>query len=183
VFVFRLDRDHGRLLPAEPAWMPSQRGAGPRHIAFHPHRPLAYVINELDSTVTTCTFDRHSGRLQSEQTIPSVPPDAGVRNTGAEIVVHPDGRTVYVSNRGHDSVGVFRVQESDGGLSGTSWVSTRGHVPRAMALDPQGRFLYVANQSSDTIVAFAVEASSGGLSPLEQVVETGSPSSIVFTPV
>lgn len=180
VFVFRLDSSSGTLSPAEPGWTASAPGAGPRHIAFHPFRPLAYVVNELDSTITTYTFESATGRLRPVQVVSSRPPCVTTRSTGAEIVVHPRGHTLYVSNRGHDCVGVFSIGDPDGHLTPTDWQSAHGRVPRAMALDPDGRFLYVANQASDSIVAFGVDPASGALEPMPGLVETGSPSSIVF---
>ena len=114
------------------------------------------------------------------QTIPSVPQGFTQRNTGSEILMHPSGSFVYVSNRGHDSVGVFAVDAADGSLRPVGWCTTHGKTPRAIALGPTGRFLYAANQASDSIVAFRVDEFQGGLTPTGQVVSTGSPSSIVF---
>jgi 6-phosphogluconolactonase (cycloisomerase 2 family) len=180
VFIFRLDTANGRFVPASPAWVASQPGAGPRHIAFHPERLWAYCINELNSTVTAFGYASDGDGLRAFQTISSLPPDVSVRSTGAEVVVHPSGRFVYVSNRGYHSVGVFGVDPQDGSLRPVGWEPTQGDTPRAIALDPSGRFLYAANQASDTIVGFRVDEASGKLSPTGQTLQTGSPSSMVF---
>jgi len=118
--------------------------------------------------------------MRELQTVPSVPGDVEVRNTGSEVVVHPTGRWVYVSNRGHNSVGAFEVHDRTGMLAPIGWYPTQGDTPRAIALDPDGRFLYAANQSSDTIVTFRVDERNGTLAPTGQVISTGSPSTMVF---
>jgi 6-phosphogluconolactonase (cycloisomerase 2 family) len=181
VFIFRLDAQTGRLQAAQPALVPSASGAGPRHIAFHPSRRWAYVINELNSTVTSYAFEAGGDGMHELQTIPSTPRDMGVRNTGAEVVIHPSGHWVYVSNRGQDSVGAFSVDDHAGTLTPVGWYPTGGDTPRAIALDPSGRFLYAANQASDTIVGFRVDEQAGTLAPTGQVIPTGSPSSLAFT--
>jgi len=142
--------------------------------------PYAYVNNELDSTVTTYRFDSERGGLEPLQTISTVPADFTAKNTTAEIAVAPSGRFVYVSNRGHDSIAIFAVDAASGRLSAVGWEPAQGKTPRFFALDPPGASLYVANQNSDTIVAFRVEAVTGLLTASDQVIHTGSPSSIVF---
>lgn len=179
VFVFRIDTEHGRFVNADPPSLPSAAGAGPRHAAFHPVRNLAYVVNELNSTITAYSYASGGDGLQELQTISSLPVDPGVRSTGAEIVVHPDGRFVYVSNRGHDSVGAFRVTDA-GTLQPVDWFPTQGKTPRTIAIDPSGRFLYAANQASDSIVGFRINAADGTLEPTGHTVATGSPSALVF---
>jgi 6-phosphogluconolactonase len=180
VFAFRVDLQTGRLRTAQPASVASAPGAGPRHIAFHPLERWAYVINELNSTVTSYAFDERGDGLRELQTLPSAPGDLRVRNTGSEVVVHPSGRWVYVSNRGHNSVGAFRVDERAGTLAPIGWYPTQGETPRAIALDPNGRFLYATNQTSDTIVTFRVDERDGALEATGQVVASGSPSTLVF---
>ncbi|MBV8716728.1 MAG: lactonase family protein [Chloroflexi bacterium] len=180
VFVFRIDLQAGRLRAAQPASVASAPGAGPRHIAFHPSARWAYVINELNSTITSYAFEERGDGMRELQTVPSVPGDVEVRNTGSEVVVHPTGRWVYVSNRGHNSVGAFEVHDRTGMLAPIGWYPTQGDTPRAIALDPDGRFLYAANQSSDTIVTFRVDERNGTLAPTGQVISTGSPSTMVF---
>jgi 6-phosphogluconolactonase (cycloisomerase 2 family) len=181
VFIFRVDADAGRYQPAQPASIASAPGAGPRHIAFHPRQRWAYVINELNSTITTYAFEPGGDGIRELQTIPSIPRDMGMRNTGAEVVIHPSGQWVYVSNRGQNSVGAFSVDAEAGTLTPVGWYPTDGDTPRAIALDPSGRFLYAANQGSDTIVSFRVKSEDGTLSPTGQVIATGSPSTILFT--
>jgi 6-phosphogluconolactonase (cycloisomerase 2 family) len=182
VFVFRFDSATGNFAPASPPHVIAAPGAGPRHIAFHPRQRWAYVINELNSTITTYGFEENGAGMAPLQTLSSVPEDFTQRNTGSEILVHPSGKFVYASNRGHDSVGIFEIESADGTLRPVAWCPTQGKTPRAMALDPSGRFLYAANQASDSIVAFRVDEVHGGLTPTGQVVSTGSPSSIVFVP-
>ena len=114
IFVFRLDAASGKLAPNDPPFVETRPGAGPRHIAFHPKMPLAYVINELGSSVTTYRFDPQRGSLQAIQIVPSTPPSYTGDNHGAEIAVAPSGRFVYASNRGHNSIGVFAVDEAPG---------------------------------------------------------------------
>jgi 6-phosphogluconolactonase (cycloisomerase 2 family) len=179
-FVFRLDTSRGKLVAAEPASVASRPGAGPRHVDFHPSKPYLYQINELDSTITTFSFDAERGELIPLQTITTLPPSYTGTSTTSEIAVAPSGRFVYGSNRGHDSIAILAVDGATGVLSPVGWESTQGRVPRFFALDPSGAFLYAANQNSDTIVAFAVDQGSGKLKPTGQVVKTGSPSSIVF---
>jgi len=179
VVAYRLDQK--RRVLVEAARVTARPGAAPRHIDFHPRKPLAYVINELDSTLTTYRQDRATGALAPLQTIPSTPPEFTGYSTGAEIQVDRTGRTLYVSNRGHDSIGVFAIDPARGTLSPRQWVPTKGHTPRFFALDPEQRFLYVANQDSASIVGYRV-ATGGRLAPTRLRVKVGSPACIVFSP-
>jgi 6-phosphogluconolactonase (cycloisomerase 2 family) len=179
-FVFSLDAASGKLVPAAVPSVASRSGAGPRHAGFHPVKPYAYVLNELDSTLATYRFDGERGALAPLQVITTLPPTFTGDSTTSEIVVAASGRFVYASNRGHDSLAIFAVNEADGTLSPVGWEPTQGKTPRFFAIEPSGAVLYAANMDSDTIVAFRVDASSGKLAATGQVIKTGSPSSIVF---
>ncbi|MGH7354279.1 MAG: lactonase family protein [Candidatus Rokuibacteriota bacterium] len=179
VFVFRLDTASGKLVAGAPPSVATRPGAGPRHVDFHPSKAYAYVINELDSTITTYGLGA-TGELKPVQVVPTLPPSFTGNNTTSEIAVHPSGRFVYGSNRGHDSIAIFAVDELTGALTPVGWEPTQGKTPRFFALDPAGVVLYVANQDTDTIVFFRVDQSRGKLSPTGQVIKTGSPSSLVF---
>ena len=191
VFVFRLDAANGKLSPNDPPFVATRAGAGPRHIAFHPQVPLAYVINELGSSVTTYRFDPQRGSLQPIQILPSIPANYTGNNTGAEIAVAPSGRVVYASNRGHDSIGIFAVDRRDGTLTPVGWALTHAKSPRFFGLDPAAKILYAANadegfsdqQNTDTIVPFGINQASGMLKPTGQVIKTSSPCTIVFASV
>jgi 6-phosphogluconolactonase (cycloisomerase 2 family) len=184
IFVFRLDTTGGKLVPNDPAFVETREGEGPRHIAFHPDLPLAYVINELGSSVTTYRFDPQRGTLEPIQILPSAPPSYTGDNTGAEIAVAPSGRFVYASNRGHNSIATFAVDWSSGALTPVSWTSTErpggSETVRFFSLDPTARMLYAANVDSDTIVPFAVDRGSGMLTPTGQIVHVNSPCTIAF---
>jgi 6-phosphogluconolactonase (cycloisomerase 2 family) len=179
-FVFSLDTASGKLVAAAVPSVASRSGAGPRHAGFHPAKPYAYVLNELDSTLATYRFDGERGALAPLQVITTLPPTFTGDSTTSEIVVAASGRFVYASNRGHDSLAIFAVNEADGTLSPVGWEPTQGKTPRFVAIEPSGAVLYAANMDSDTIVAFRVDASSGKLAATGQVIKTGSPSSIVF---
>jgi 6-phosphogluconolactonase len=180
VFVFTLDVASGTLVAADPPSVASRRGAGPRHADFHPSRALLYVLNELDSTITTYRLEAPRGALVPVQVITTLPSSFTGDNTTSEIAVAPSGRFVYASNRGHDSIASFTVDDATGVLTPLGWEPTQGRTPRFFALEPPGGRLHVANQDSDSIVAFAIDAASGRLTPAGQTVATGSPSSIVF---
>jgi 6-phosphogluconolactonase len=180
VFVFTLDTASGRLVATAPPSVASRPGAGPRHVDFHPRKPYAYVLNELDSTITTYGFDAGRGELRPLQVITTLPPAFTGNSATSEIEVAPSGRFVYASNRGHDSLAIFSIDEFTGLLASVGWESTQGKTPRFFAIYPAGTFLYVANQDSDTIVTFRVDQTGGQLTPTGQVVKTGSPSCIVF---
>jgi 6-phosphogluconolactonase (cycloisomerase 2 family) len=180
LFVFRIDSAKGTLVPTDPPFTKTRSGAGPRHIAFHPRLPYAWVINELDSTVAAYRFGQ-TGTLAAIQIVPSLPSTFTGNNTGAAIVMSPSGRFVYVSNRGHDSVGIFRVDESNGMLSPVGWELTKGSTPRFIGLNPSGSRLFAANQRSDSIVEFSVDRKTGSLTATGQVINANTPVCIVFT--
>jgi 6-phosphogluconolactonase len=180
LFVFAVGAEPGTIAPHEPRGTDTARGAGPRHIAFAPAAPYAYVVNELDSTVTTYRYDAEMGTLTPFGSVSSLPGGWAGKNTGSEIAVSPDGRFVYASNRGHDSIAIFVVGADGGLLRAIGWEPTGGRTPRFFGLDPSGTFLYAANQDSDTIVAFRVDRAVGLLSPTGQAIASGSPSCIVF---
>ncbi len=181
IFVFRLHTATGKLVANNPPSVATREGAGPRHIAFHPRLPYAYVINELGSTMTTYRYDGTRGVLQPVQVLPTTPSTFTGDNTGAEVTVAPSGRFVYGSNRGHDSIVTFAVDRTNGTLTPLDWVSTQGKTPRFFALDPAANFLYAANQDTDTVVTFRVNQRNGRLSPTGQIIKVGSPCTIVFT--
>jgi 6-phosphogluconolactonase (cycloisomerase 2 family) len=145
--------------------------------------PLAYVINELSSSVTTYRFDAQRGGLQPIQILPSTPASYIANNTGAEIAVASSGRFVYASNRGHDSIATFAVDQRDGTLTPVGWAPTHAKSPRFFCLDPSAKILYAANsdqQNTDTIVPFTINQANGMLTPTGQVIRTSSPCTIVF---
>ena len=179
-FVFTLDTTNGTLVPATPPSVASRPGAGPRHAAFHPSKPYAYVLMELDSTIATYPFDGERGALTPLQVITTLPPAFTGNNTTSEIAVAPSGRFLYASNRGHDSLAIFAIDDAGGTLTPVGWEPTQGKTPRFFAIEPSGTFLYAANQDSDTIVTFRIDQSTGRLTPTGQVIKTGSPSTIVF---
>ena len=178
VVAYRLDAKRGVLVEA--ARVTARPSAAPRHIDFHPTKALAYVLNELDSTITTYRQDRRSGKLTPLQTVPSTPSDFTGYSTGAEIWLDRAGRHVYVSNRGHDSIGVFAIDSAGGTLSPKQWVPTRGGTPRFFAFDPPQKHLYVANQDGHSIVTYKV-GRNGRLAPSPVRVKVGSPACIVFS--
>lgn len=175
--VYRFDAKKGTLTPNDPPAGKLKPGAGPRHFAFHPKKKLVYQINELDSTVTA--FQWNNGALTEMQTISTLPSGWTGSTTTAEIIVHPSGRFLYGSNRGHDSIAVFSIDGS-GKLSAVDHTSTQGQTPRNFVLDPAGEHLLAANQRSDNIVVFRIDRTTGKLTPTGDKLEAPSPVCIRF---
>ncbi|MEH3148623.1 MAG: lactonase family protein [Methylobacterium frigidaeris] len=180
ILSYRLDGE-GKLHPAAERPAATREGEGPRHIAFHPSSPYAYVVNELSSTVMACRYEPGSGALRPIQELPALPDDFLGFSRAAEIEVSPDGRFVYATNRGHDSVAAFAVEPGSGRLRSVGWTGTQGETPRFFAQDPAGLHLFVANEDSDTIVRFTRDPGTGALSAGVTVARTGSPTCIVFS--
>ncbi len=175
VMVYRLDASRGKLTAHDPAYVATAAGAGPRHFAFLPNGRYAYVINELSSTITVFGYDAGRGVLCPLQNISTLPTRFHGANTCAEIQVHPSGKFVYGSNRGHDSIAVFAVDERTGKLRSAGHELTRGKEPRNFAIDPSGRYLLAANQNSDTVVVFRIDAATGRLRATGSTVQAPSP--------
>ena len=179
VFVYKLDPAKAALTPNDPPFASVAAGAGPRHFDFHPNGRHAYAINELQSTVTAFDYDGKRGALKEIQTVSTLPPDFKGSSSTAEIFVHPSGRFLYGSNRGHDSIAVFSI-DAEGKLKLLEDVSTLGQVPRGFAIDPTGRYLVAANQKTDNVVVYKIDGSTGRLSPTGKTVSLGSPVSVMF---
>ena len=180
VFVLRFDpRDGGLTLNAggEAIMRP---GAGPRHIVFHPFRQLAFVLNELESSVATCRWDMEAGRLAPVDLATTLPRDFFGNSTAAAIVVSPCGRHVLASNRGHDSIVHFEFDEETTRLVTVGWTPSRGRDPRFMTFDPSGRILLVATEQGDSIVAFDRRPGTPALVPHGGTVTVRSPTTIAF---
>ena len=182
LLVYGLGSD-GSLTAANPASTALKPGAGPRHFAFHPSQKFAFAINELDSTLTSLKFDAGRGRLEVIESVSTLPAGFGGNNSTAEVVVHPNGRFVYGSNRGHHSIAIFRVDPATGKLTAAGHVSTEGRTPRNFNIDPTGNFLLAGNQDTDTVVVFKIDAATGGLTPTGQKLEVSMPVCVKFLSV
>lgn len=172
--VYRFDAASGAL-SAAPAPFKMKAGAGPRHFAFHPSARYVYAINELDSTIAALAFDAASGGLALLQTVSALPSGYAGESHCAGLQITPDGRTLYGSNRGHDSLVVYAVDEPTGRLSFVEHQSCLGRTPRDLTIDPSGRFVLVANQDSDAVVVFRIDPESGRLADSGQRAEIGTP--------
>jgi len=183
LFVYRFDPTQGRLAPNDPLSAKLKDRTGPRHFAFHPDGTHAYVINEINCTITAFDYDRDRGVLTEIQTVPTMPVAVEPRHSTAEIVVHPSGKFLYGSNRGHDSLVVYAIEAATGRLTLVEHEPTGGKTPRNFAVDPTGAYVLAENQSSDTIVVFHVDPATGALEPTGQLANLPSPSCVKFVPI
>jgi 6-phosphogluconolactonase len=182
VFVHRFDLSAGTLEPHQPPAAALAPGSGPRHVVFHPSRAFLYAINELLSTVTVFRYDPAAGVLAPMQTLTTLPTDFEGASTTAEIAVSPDGRYVYGSNRGHDSLAIFAVDAASGRLTPVGHVPTGGRTPRHFTIDATGRWLLAANQDSDSVTVFRLDPASGLPSPLGEPVPVPKPVCVLPVP-
>jgi 6-phosphogluconolactonase len=155
-------------------------GSGPRHMSFHPSGKFVYVIDEMVSSITAFTYDAARGTFTWLQTVSTLPADFTGTSSTAEIIVHQSGKFVYGSNRGHNSIVGFRIDQTTGKLSLIGWTSTQGEFPRGFNIEPSGRLMLVGNQNTDTIVPFRINQSSGRLHATGAITRTPVPVSIGF---
>jgi 6-phosphogluconolactonase len=180
VLIYKFDASKGTLGPSDPAFVKLAGGTGPRHLTIAPNKKFAYSVDELNSTVTVFSFDAGKAALTALQTISTLPQGTTGRNDTAEIAVHPSGKFLYASNRGHDTIALFHVDAASGKLTAGGEFSIEGKEPRNFAIDPSGDFLLAADQLSDKIVIFRINPATGELTATGQSVEVPSPVDIAF---
>jgi 6-phosphogluconolactonase len=180
VLIYRFDSSKGTLTHNDPPFVKLAGGAGPRHLAFHPNGKFAYVLNEINSTVTALSYNPQNASFSTLQSLSTIPKDFTTLNETAEIVVHPGGKFLYVSNRGHDSIAVFAIDPNNGTLKLAGDYPTQGKTPRNFVIDPTGNFLLAANQESNDIITFRIDRSTGALTSTGQVSNVPAPVDIVF---
>jgi 6-phosphogluconolactonase len=180
VIVYGFDSSKGIFKPVLSGFAKVKPGAGPRHLAFHPNGKFAYVLSEMDSSVTVFSYQAKNGAFSSLQTISALPKEYAGRKEAAEIAVDPSGKFLYTSNRGHDSIAIFEINPAKGTLKSLGQVLSGGQTPRHFAIDPTGTFLLAENQESNNIVVFHIDPATGNLTPTGQTIEVPSPVCITF---
>jgi 6-phosphogluconolactonase len=183
LLVYRFDAAKGLLTPNEPPFAAVAPGSGPRHFAFHPSGRFGYVINEMLCTVTAFSYDAERGVLKEIQTITMLPHEVRPGYSTAEVQVHPSGKFLYGSNRGHNSIAVFAIDPETGRLTSVENQPTQGKTPRNFGIDPTGACLLAANQDSDTVTLFRIDPASGKLQFLRTSVEVPKPVCVKFVPM
>jgi 6-phosphogluconolactonase len=182
IVAYRFDPEHGQLTPDESATVATKPGAGPRHLVFRPDGKFAYLVNELNSTVTAYAYDATLGKLTELQTESTLPPYFDGPNTAAEVAVHPSGKWLYVSNRGNETVVLFDIDHDSGRITYTEEQNTGGKTPRHFGLQPNAKHLAIANQRSDNLLVCRVDDTNGRLKPSGVFSEAPSPTCVVFLP-
>ncbi len=181
--VYEMDLEAGKLKFSQESSVTSAPGAGPRHLDFHPNGRYAYAINELGCTVTAYNYDAASGKLTEINSLSTLPEGYQGDNTTADVHVSPDGKFLYGSNRGHNTLAIFRIDESDGSIESVADQSTGGKTPRNFGFHPEGKYLYAANQDSDNIIQFEVDAATGELTPMGREIRCPMPVCLKFVPL
>jgi 6-phosphogluconolactonase len=180
LLVYRFDPASATLTPNDPPSASVKPGAGARHFVFSPNGRRVYVITEMQSSITAFDYDVDQGALAEFQTVSTLPDTFTGTNTGAEIAIHPNGKFLYGSNRGDNSIVVYAIGDASGKLTLIEHQSTLGKTPRMFAIDPTGNFLLAANQDSNTVVVFRIDPTTGRLTPTGQSVEVSMPSCVTF---
>jgi 6-phosphogluconolactonase len=182
VMIYRFDAARGKLTANEPAFAALEAGAGPRHMVFGKDERFAYVINELDSTVTTFAYDSIRGALKEVQTVSTLPRNWEGPNSTAEIAVHPSGKFLFASNRGRNSVVLFSIDPMAGTLTWVEEHNSGGATPRNFGIDPSGKYIVIANQGSGTLLTSGIDTANGRLDPAGMLAESPTPVCVKFLP-
>jgi 6-phosphogluconolactonase len=184
VFIYKLDPTTGKTTPNTPAFGEVPPGGGPRHLAFHPNGKFAYVNNEMTLTVTGFAYDAAKGALTALETVSTLPPGVGVdpKFSTAETAVHPNGKFVYVSNRGHDTIACFRCDEATGKLTFIECAPALVQIPRNFGIDPTGKWMIAVGQSSNNGAVFAIDQDSGKIKPTGQTFDVPASVCVKFLP-
>jgi 6-phosphogluconolactonase len=182
ILTYKFDASKGTLTPNDPPFTKLDPGAGPRHFVLHPSGKFAFVVAEMQSTVTALSVDLKAGTLQRLQTLSTLPKDFKGENDDAEVHVHPNGKFLYTSNRGHDSIAVFAIDPAKGTLAPIADVPTQGKIPRSFEIDPTGKFLFAENEKSNNIVIFRIEEKTGRLTATGQKLDVAEPVCLKFLP-
>ena len=180
VLVYQLDPEKASLTPNEPPSFTIKAGEGPRHLVFHPHGKWLYVINEMGSSISAFEYDSRFASVKDVQMVSTLPADFKGHSTCAEVQMHPSGKFLYGSNRGHDSIAMFAIDEKSGKLASLGQQSTGGRTPRHFVIDPKGKWLLAENQDSDNVVVFGIDEKTGKLKETGQGIEVGKPVCVVF---
>ncbi len=180
IMIYQMEAETGRLLPNNPPEVKIKPGAGPRHLSFDPLGKYAYLINELDETMIVFRHEAKTGNLIEIQTISTLPEGFSGVSTCAEVRVHPSGKFLYGSNRGHDSIVIYRINTATGTLTRLGFQTNGIHTPRNFNIDPSGQFCLVGNQDTDTVLVFRINQETGMLEPTDQIIKVGSPVCVRF---
>lgn len=181
LLVYKFDPAKGAITANDPPAADLAPGAGPRHFAFHPNGKWAYANNEMASTLTALSYDAEKGTFTKLNTLSTLPePTKG--NSTAETVVHPNGKFVYTSNRGHNSIAVFEIDQKTGEIKAAGHQGEGVKVPRNFNIDPTGKWMVVANQDGNDVIVYAIDPATGQLKPTGQRAEVGSPVCVKFVP-
>jgi 6-phosphogluconolactonase len=180
IMIYALDIDKGTIVTNKFGFVKLSPGAGPRHFSFHPNGKYAYVINELSGTVTAFSYDSSTGSLSEIQTITTLPDQFNEFNKCAEVRVHPNGKFLYGSNRGHDSIVIYRIDPAKGTLTLVGHETTDIKTPRNFNIDPTGKFCLVANQDSDSVIVFRIDPATGMLDRTGHKINLGKPVCVRF---
>jgi 6-phosphogluconolactonase len=180
LMVYKFDPKRGMLEPNAVPWIKMKPGAGPRHVAFHPGGRFAFLINELDSTLASLSYDGRKGTFKVLQIVPTLPEGCRGESACADIQVSPSGAFLYGSNRGHDSIVIYRINQRTGRLAYVGHELTLGKTPRSFGIDPTGQFLLAANQDSDSIVTFRIKPKTGKLLPTGHAIKVPTPVCVKF---
>jgi 6-phosphogluconolactonase len=182
IMVYELDAATGKLAPNDPPSVKTPPGTGPRHLAFHPNGKWVYATAELANEVMAFNWDSSKGTLALFQEVKTLDPSFTEASTAAEIAVHANGKYLYASNRGEDSIVVYSIDPKSGELTFEQRVASRGKVPRYFTFDPTHRWLIVANQEGANVAVFRVDEKSGELAPVGEPVALVKPMGVVFLP-
>jgi len=182
LLVYKFDAAKGSLTPNDPKFAKTDPGAGPRHLAFHPNNKFVYVVNEMQSTVSTFSYDANAGKLDRLQTVSTLPKDYSGQNSTAEILVDGNGKFLYLSNRGHDSIAVFAIDQDTGTVTPVAHQAEGIKVPRNFGIDPTGAYLIVANQDGDSLIVFRINGDTGALTPAGSTVKVPMPVCVKMVP-
>lgn len=182
IMAYRFNASDGLLKPNNPPFTSTEPGSGPRHFTFHPSGKFAYACMELSSTVTVYSYDAENGALREIQTLTTLPEGYSLENSTAEVITSSDGHFLYVSNRGHNSVAIFRIDTQTGLLTSIDQESVQGEMPRHFNIDPTGTYLLAANLKSCTATVFRIDRDSGRLAFTGHKIEIPSPTCIQFFP-